>query len=293
VNGSPERTPDGRARGPLAPRIVAQVRELHENVVVLSQQAGGFASRQGRRELKEARQSESDLLRVLGFDSYDEFERAVSTVGVDDEAVVIVLDDVPGQGQRAGRLTPDDAAPSEIEARAARAGDLDGFRVRVGAFEEELAEVRFELMRMRDELVGMRERLTAAESRPASSDRASEDSAAERLAAKLETTFGDLARSLAATAAELSALFGHLQRERAELTSAAEQVRSEGARVVQAALADAEQARADAAAHAREMLDDARSQATAITRDAMVTLEGLRRLHDADGDGGILGDAPS
>jgi hypothetical protein len=289
VNGSPERAPDGRARGPLSPRIVAEVRELHENVVALSQQAGGFPSRPGRRELKDARQSENDLLRVLGFDSYDEFERVVNIVGVEDESVaaggyhdeaVIVLDEVVNDRSPVAELVTN---PTE----------LDAFRGRVGAFEEELAEVRFELMRMRDELVGMRERLAAAESRPASVDRASEDSAAERLAAKLETTFGDLAHSLAATAAELSSLFGQLQRERAELTSTAEHVRNECERVVQAALADAEQARADAATSARQILDEARSQATAMTRDALVTLEGLRRLHDTEARDAGSGDAPS
>ena len=287
--GSEERA-NGRSRGLIAPRIVSQVQELHENVVVLAQQmGGGFSSRQARRDLREARQSESDLLRVLGFETYEEFERAVHSDAPEgngaesngqrdagertdhEDDLVIVLDE--SSNQPAHDL--DLVAALERETAVATRRELDSFRIRVGAFEEELAEVRFEMMRMRDALVGMREQLALAES-PARR----EETASERLAARLDATFTDLARSLSETAAELTNLFGQLRDQRAELADAGERARAEAERVLQVAIDDANRARNEAAEQARQIVDDARSEAGALTRDAMVTLEGLRRLHD-------------
>jgi hypothetical protein len=310
VDNSRERQGDGNARsGPLAPKIVAQVRELHETVVALSGNTSGFGSRQARRELKEARQSESDLLRVLGFQSYDEFVRVLAeggelgeaandSTGCDGEVVVVI--DEAADGTATTRL--DEARRTEVELRRvvddmtkkadaagspsrARSSELDEFRERVGAFEEELAEVRFELLRMRDELIGMRERLSTIDSPLAAGSAAASatDSGADvHLAAGLDSRFGDLTRSLAQTVAELTALFGQVRQERADLAAAGQHAREEAERVVAAAVADANRTREDAAAEARRILDDARAQAIALTRDAIVTIEGLRRVHDAD-----------
>jgi hypothetical protein len=256
---------------------------------------GGFSSRQARRDLKEARQSESDLLRVLGFENYDEFELAVNSEATDgngadsngapdveehresvehpdvEDDFVIVLD----EGNRQDVRDLDLVALEQETAAVTTRGELDGFRIRVGAFEEELAEVRFEMMRIRDALVGMRERLAVAES-----PERREETASERLAARLEATFTDLARSLSDTAAELTNLFGQLQDQRAELAEAGVRARAEAERVLQMAIDDANRARDEAAEQARQIVDDARAEAGALARDARVTFEGLRRLHD-------------
>jgi cell division septum initiation protein DivIVA len=95
-------------------------------------------------------------------------------------------------------------------------------------------------------------------------------------------TFGDLARSLEQTVAELTALFAQVRQERVDLAAAGQHAREEAERIIAAALADASRTQADAAAEARRVLDDARAQAIALTRDAIVTVEGLRRVHEAD-----------
>jgi predicted nucleic acid-binding Zn-ribbon protein len=316
VAGSQEQPSDGRVRSSFAPRIVEQVRELHATVVELSQQVGGFASRQGRRELKEARQSESDMLRVLGFESYEEFQRVVGEVGVvspEERDDVVVLDEalldeaLPEESPTVATLEVQRVVQDMTKGRrstdnpsraSARADELDGFRGRVGAFEEELAEVRFELTRMREELVGMRERLASVDVRdavapaPAPAARTVDDTAAERLATRLESTFADLAQSLASTAAELTALFGQLHRERTELSGIAQRAREEADRLLRDALDDAQRARDAATADARQIVAEAQAQAGALTRDAMVTFEGLRRLHEAD-EADAAGDAPA
>jgi hypothetical protein len=117
-------------RAPLSPKIVREVRELHARVTELEGDAMPLANRRARRERRDAHHAEADLLRVLGFDTYDEFEAATA--------------DIP---------TPEPEADLEAETPPrddSMRNELDALRSRVGVVEEELAEARFTIKRLRD-----------------------------------------------------------------------------------------------------------------------------------------------
>ena len=205
----------------LSPKIVAEVRALHAAATELAQHGNAFIGRRSRRDARDARHAEADLLRILGFDDYDEFAQATSET------------DVPHAVERLGHRA--DSAPLRIvaernheasQAAAAlewpatnRDARIDELRLRVEECEEELAEARFEVRRQRD-----------------------------------------VVRELQA-----------LQRERAEMIA-----------IVQSARDEARRIREDAAAEASRILDQARAEAVALTRDALVTVDGLRRLAELE-----------
>src|SRR5262245_48666023 len=170
---------------PLAPRLVAEVRDLHDRNVALSRESGGPRGRRGRRERREARDAENDLLRVLGFASYDAFVVYVDgpkpaadgdgpgpTAGVTLSLVDELPDSGPGSaaaldaeeteaallrvlnGERRapGRPTAEDDDTAEAELSRPAPGGLADLHARIAYFEEELAETRFELGRVRDRL---------------------------------------------------------------------------------------------------------------------------------------------
>src|SRR5690349_880558 len=60
----------------MSPRIVAQVNQVHRRVAALEGRGVGIFERRLRRERRNARQAEADLLRGLGFASYDDFFRS-------------------------------------------------------------------------------------------------------------------------------------------------------------------------------------------------------------------------
>jgi hypothetical protein len=71
---------NGAARAHLSPRITAELNELHRRTVELDASGRALFKRRLRRERRDARYAEADLLRGLGFASYDEFVRVSRTV---------------------------------------------------------------------------------------------------------------------------------------------------------------------------------------------------------------------
>ncbi|HUI47357.1 MAG TPA: hypothetical protein VL119_01595 [Acidimicrobiia bacterium] len=278
----------------LAPKIVSEVHELHERNVSLSHNSGALRGRRGRRERREARDAERDLLRVLGFDSYEEFVARTNPAAPvaappADPGLVLVTDGTgngsgngSGNGDGAGA---DGASVSSIseaqeteaallrvlraEGRASAAAEptatpgplwVADVHARLSACEEELAETRFELMQVRDKMRGER------------AGRTEPDSAVPSAAA-----------ALVEAAAELRSLCELLRQERAELATLGSQARAQAAEVLETARSDAQAVRDAAAAEARAALDRASADAVALTRNALSTVDGLRRLAAEDG----------
>ncbi len=284
---------------PLAPKIVNEVHELHERSASLVREASGLRGRRNRRERKEARDAENDLLRVLGFDSYAAFAAAVDPpVGLQAPELSLVEVDVvhvtESEGQSDDRSLEDRALDEVVrEARQTEAALLrvlsdDGRRsvpgvearvgsgadapadlvadlhARVSAFEEEMAETRFELHRVRDELRG---RTVGAGPDTAPSDGAAHDVSVQAAAV-----------ALAQVAAEMRSLCELLREERAAVAALATTARAQAELVLDAARLDAQAVRDAAAADARAVLDQARADAVALTRNAISTVDGLRQL---------------
>src|SRR5262245_22881603 len=275
---------------PLAPRLVDEVRDLHDRNVALSRDAGGPRGRRGRRERREARDAENDLLRVLGFPSYDAFLAYVdppkpapgagapaaaagvtlslvdelpesvsgSAAALDAEETEAALLRVLRGELRGPDPTPtedDDPADGELLRRPAPGGLAD-LHARIAYFEEELAETRFELGRVRDR---RQEVADPAEPEPV-----------EAMPAAAE--------ALVHVAAEVRSLCELLRTERAELMSLGANARAQAEQILEAARREAQQLRDEAAAEARAVLDQASADAIALTRNAISTVDGLRRL---------------
>jgi hypothetical protein len=279
---------------PLAPKLIAEVRDLHDRNVALTREAGGPRGRRGRRERREARDAENDLLRALGFASYEAFLAYVDgppkpAPGVLTPAPAIVsLVDEPAT---AGPATALDAEETEAallrvlrgERRTAEpapvdddgsifdervhgltsSGGLADLHARIAYFEEELAETRFELGRVRDRL---RKAPDADEPEPAS-----------------PITGG--AEALVQAAAELRSLCDLLRTERAEVASLGANARAEAEQILASARLDAQRLRDEAATAARAVLDQASADAVALTRNAISTVDGLRRLAEEEHGG--------
>jgi hypothetical protein len=118
-------------RAQISPRIVAQVNELHGRAVGLDARGLSIFKRRLRRERRDARQAEADLLRGLGFARYDDFVRFALTVS-----------------------TP----PAEVHAVA----EITMLHTRIAALEEELAEAKFAIKSMCDVVEGSRSRRRAS-----------------------------------------------------------------------------------------------------------------------------------
>jgi hypothetical protein len=269
---------------PIAPKLVAEVRDLHDRNVTLSRDAGGPRGRRGRRERREARDAENDLLRVLGFPSYEAFVAFVDPPKPNPTATGATLSLVdelpePSAGSAAAldaeeteaallrvlngsRHTsdpapdPDDAAVDDELLRRTAPGGLADLHARIAFFEEELAETRFELGRVRDRL-----RDTPEPNRP-----------------EPPNAIPGAAEALAQVAAELRSLCELLRSERAELLSLGAIARAQAEQILESAKLEAQQLRDAAAADARAVLDQASADAVALTRNAISTVDGLRRL---------------
>ena len=281
----------------LSPKIVDEVRELHERAVRLGRDVSGARGRRARRERREAREAETDLLRVLGFANYNEFVVAIDGPALLDRHEP---DEVAPPELSLVETVPDEPAPADAPvadvaldarrteaallrvlrserrgepARAAAdehpADELADLHARIAVFEEELAETRFELRRVRDELRG----------RAAVPARSDADTAAPGgdAPAVLDAP-PEVLDALAQTAAELRALGESLRAERMELAGLAATARAEAERLLAQARADAQRIRDDAAAEANALLDQARAEAVALTRNAISTVDGLRQL---------------
>jgi len=279
---------------PLAPRLVAEVRELHDRNLALSRDAGGPRGRRGRRERREARDAESDLLRVLGFPSFEAFVAYVdgppasprapgavsgvtlslvdelaegpgsaSAAALDaEETEAALLRVLRGEHRRPARERSDAPDVDEELVLGPTPGGLADLHARIAYFEEELAETRFELGRMRD--------------RVAKASNAAEVDSTNAIPAAAE--------ALTHAAAELRSLSELLRAERTELMSLAADARAEAERVLETARADAQALRDEAAAAARAVLDQASADAIALTRNAISTVDGLRRLAGEERD---------
>ena len=266
----------------LTPRLLAEVRGLHDRTERLARDGGKGRGRQARRERRDAREAENDLLRVLGFASYAQFAAAVGEAPreatdpvVDVERSAPARDPKPGDGSRLpvsrngvlGPARPDQGRRNGALRRdAAARGGVEDLHSRVAAAEEELAEARFELRNVRDELRGLR----GAPAPP-------------------EVDGGGLtvpaAADLAEAARELRALCELLREERAELAALGERGRAEAERIVAQARLDAQREREEAAIEASALFARARAEASALTRNAVSTVEGLRRLALEAGSG--------
>jgi hypothetical protein len=137
VNGSGEDLP---ARVRLAPKVIAEMNDLHARSQELASDVRRLGGRRARRELRDARQAESDLLRVLGFDGYDDFVSTTQT------------------------MTPE--TPPEVELPASRPyaevvvedshATIDELWRRLAACEEEIAQARHAMALLRDDLKTVR-----------------------------------------------------------------------------------------------------------------------------------------
>jgi hypothetical protein len=131
-------TPQPESGRGISPKIVGELRELHAHAEEIANAVGPLSNRRARRELREARHAESDLLRVLGFDSFDEFDAATTDV----EAPVL-------RAVEPVTLAPEPPTQSPRQ-NPLMQQEVDALRARVGLIEEELAEARFELKELRE-----------------------------------------------------------------------------------------------------------------------------------------------
>jgi hypothetical protein len=241
-------------RNSIAPRIIDEVHRLHGQVAELAQDAGGVRGRRGRRELRAARQAEADLLRGLGFEHYDEFLAATGDQ-TPEETMAPVPVSLPAP---ASDLHPvEEAAQTEIDLLRlvydAQQKTVDELRARIGALEEEIAEARFEITSVRNDLGSLRDRAQPGEIAP-------------------EAAVNDV------LVAQLTELLGELRRERAEIAEIRVRTDEEAKRALDAVQCDAEQAHAEACA----LVERARAEAIALTRNALVTIDGLQRIAELD-----------
>jgi hypothetical protein len=261
----------------LTPRVLAEVRGLHNRTAGLARGAGNLRGRQARRERRDAREAESDLLRVLGFGSYEQFVAAIgeppretterSVVQADGAGAS--LDAQPGEparlrvsGNGARGTARSDAGlgrNGEMNDEEVTPGIVEDLHSRVAAAEEELAETRFELMKVRDELRGRRDSHASP--------------AVDGAGLAVQTAAG-----LVEAVRELRSLCELLREERTELVSLGERGRVEAERIVAEARLDAQREREEAAVEARLIFVRAQAEAAALTRNANSTVEGLRRL---------------
>ncbi|HEV7525799.1 MAG TPA: hypothetical protein VGP92_12590 [Acidimicrobiia bacterium] len=268
----------------LTERIVGEVEALHRHASGAAAAIKPLSGRRARRSLRAAREAESDMLRVLGFDSYADFAGAVgkraltavpgrfdASIGkpapdVDlveaqntEAALLRVLHRLDDDNGPARRTRPHEAVALRPVSDEPGRGVVDELRGRVAAFEEELAESRFELRSMRDELRGRRR------------------SSPENPPAEIGGLLQDTATGLAQAAAELRALGELLRAERAELVAFVERARSEAERTLEQARVEAEATRENAAADARRVFERALDDAVATTRAAFATIDDSRR----------------
>ena len=292
---------------PLAPKIVNEVRELHERCASLDRDGTGMRGRRARRERREAREAETDLLRVLGFANYSEFV-AVVAAGDDAERSALGLALVePSYDVDAAATAADDAdappvpdADVALEARRTEAALLrvlnserrgpapdprtDAPRGAADAVTDAasgpaLADVHSRIAVFEEELAEARFELRRMKDE-LRGRRESPEPAVPATTAPDTTGMAvhDAAAALVRAASELQSLGEMLRTERAELVELVAVSRAQAEQLFEQARADAQRIRDDAAAEADALLEKARADAVALTRNALSTIDGLRLL---------------
>jgi hypothetical protein len=222
----------------LTSKVIAEVQELHDRAAKLEHETGG-RGRRARHDLRGAREEESDLLRVLGFESYGQF------------ALVVAETDAAGLEGPEAEVADDEGAAAARDAQQTEAGLLSVLRNLNAdaaglAVDDDDADVVDEI--------------------PAPDDTTSAGPAVDAGAALVEAT------------RELRSLGEVLRQERAEITALGVRSRADAEEILECARIDAQRIRAEAAAEARAMLEEARTAAVALTRNAIVTVDGLHRI---------------
>jgi len=266
------------------PRIAAEVRELHSRVVGLEQETGRFRGRRFRRDLRDARHAEADLLRVLGYTNYDDFATASggatgeTTTDPAEPTVVDPAKDARETEERLlrilGRADREPASPTGVPTTGSVLGDagspappprdavdVDELYRRIGALEEEVAEARFELQR-----IGQ-----AFDTRRWTNDDDSIRCDSEPEGAKLLELLD-----------EVSSLLAGMRHERAELAT-----------LKLSAWEEAERLRSEAANEARDLLQRAQHEAMALAKEALRAIELLVRATNPACAPNRKGDEPS
>jgi len=147
----PMEDPRNSSHAPLTSKIIDEVRDLHVKSADRSQRSGIVKRRRARRAAREARAAESDLLRVLGFKSYEQFEKSVASMPVKaprhdrrESSQPAALRVVASQNRDAAR------SPIDADLWLAREERLDALVGRVAVVEEELAEAKFAIRTARN-----------------------------------------------------------------------------------------------------------------------------------------------
>jgi hypothetical protein len=247
---------DAGVRGiALTPKVIAEVEELHGRSEEIERETGG-RGRRARHELRVAREAESDLLRVLGFESYGQFATVVAAAAsAPSTPAPQVAADAPVAESRAEDLARD--------AEQTEAGLLNVLRTLHAVDDQpgEIVEVPPAPVAVSDP------------DAPVAVDTPDDD--------RVEVVVEAAAVALLQATQELRALGELLRDERAEITALGARSRAVADEILAEARRDAQRIRDEAAAEARE-LDDARAAAMALTRNAIVTVDGLRRLAAED-----------
>jgi len=129
VNGSV----GGRSAGVrIAPKVIEEMNNLHARSQELAGNVPMLGGRRARRELRDARQAEHDLLRVLGFDCYEEFA-----------STALAIPPPP---------TVEATSPQSAAEVVVVSSHDDELWSRLAACEEELAQARHAISLLRDDL---------------------------------------------------------------------------------------------------------------------------------------------
>jgi hypothetical protein len=274
----PNNGADAARRGiALTPKVVAEVEELQGRIVELESGKG----RRARQELRTAREAERDLLRVLGFDSYGQFA-----------VVAAAFPEAPNIPAAAPEVVTRAAPPDEalaLDAELTEAELLNVLRNRIGDEPllvepgrehefDETVEMRARIAALEAELVRAAFELEETRAGPATPKASDEVVDAPGLGGVDET----VATALLQATQELRALGELLRDERAEIAALGARARAAADEILEEARLDAQRLRDDAATEARAGLEQAHAAAIALTRNAIDTVDGMRRLAAED-----------
>lgn len=275
------------------PRLVAQVRELHEEVERLRAQASRFGRGPGRKELRDARLAEGDLLRALGFQRYEEFARAAGIEEVEaPRPAPAVPPPAPSAPPAPPRPVPPVIAPAiaaapplsapappvessptaaagpGVPASDVRQGSAPGAPAAEHAGAPPTGRVAPDAALV--PVVGEAEEPRA----PRTADDGPDPQSVERVVDELDGMRERL-RQLEQETRALREAFAH---GLAELRAQAEAAQVNATQLRTAAFAEADRIRDEAKETARAVVEQATADAETIRREALATAEGLRRI---------------